>query len=168
MKPNPISIILLLLVGCATPYQSEHFNGGFSDTRLAPDVFSIHFSGNAATRPQRVQDFVMLRAAELCVAHEFVCFTILNHQNTTDVSSYTTSGYSQTTVYGTYYGSHAVVTGHTTEIPPETDYISKPRSELLIKCFSDKPKAPYTFDAAFLLDSLRQKYHLVPAVKPSK
>ncbi|MGL5535733.1 MAG: CC0125/CC1285 family lipoprotein, partial [Aeromonas veronii] len=43
-------MLTLLLVGCATPYQSEKsfWNGqtGFSQTRLGPDKWQLEFVGN--------------------------------------------------------------------------------------------------------------------------
>lgn len=100
--------------------------------------------------------------------------------NSTAVSSFTTPGHADTTAYGTGYSSgniylnsyggtysdtsSAYVNAQTTYTPPQTYYFFKPRSGLLIQCFIKKPGGIYTFDAAFLQQSLRQKYR----IKPSK
>jgi hypothetical protein len=56
-----------------------------------------------------------------------------------------------------YQGSYSSTTTYN---PPQTEYISKPRSDLLFKCFADKPDNADIFDAEFLQKSLRQKYKL--------
>ena len=158
------SIIVMLFVGCATPYQSSGFRGGYSDTQLAPDVFRVFFRGNSYTSSERTQDFAMLRAAELTLSSGFNHFAIVDESSSTEISTFTTPGSSQTTSsgyiqggYGSYYGSYS---GYTTYSPPQTYFISKPRSEFLIKCFPEKPENIYTFDALFLQNSLKQKYKI--------
>jgi hypothetical protein len=65
-------------VGCATPYQQSGYRGGFTETRLAPDIFAISFAGNSFTSPERVSDFALLRAAELTLNNGYNRFTLLN------------------------------------------------------------------------------------------
>src|SRR5208282_3222146 len=105
-------------------------------------------------------------------------FAIVDENNTTTTSSFTTPGHADTTAYGTGYSSgniylnpyggsysgtsSAYVNAQTTYTPPQTYYFFKPRSGLLIRCFTEKPEAIYTFDAAFLQQSLRQKYKIKP------
>jgi hypothetical protein len=172
------SALLFFLSGCATPYQPSGFGGGYSETQLAPDMFRTTFRGNGYTSAERTQDFAMLRAADLAMAHGFTCFAIIDERDSTDVSSFTTPGHADTTAYGTsdssgniyfnpygasYSGtSSATVNAHTTYTPPQTYYIFKPSSGLLIRCFTVKPDAIYSFDAAFLQQSLRQKYKIKP------
>jgi len=67
----------LLLTACATGYQSSGFTGGFKDTQLAPDVFRVSFSGNGFTSSDRVQDFALLRAAELTLANDARYFAVI-------------------------------------------------------------------------------------------
>jgi len=59
MKVNIVlwSLGLIAAVGCATPYQQSGYRGGFTETRLAPDIFAISFAGNSFTSPERVSDF---------------------------------------------------------------------------------------------------------------
>jgi len=158
------STLLCFLTGCATPYKSDGFMGGFSDTQLAPDVFRITFRGNAYTSAERAQDFAMLRAADLALQREFKFFAIVDESSSTAVSTFTTPGSAQTTgsayVYGgsgSYYGTYQ---GHTTLIPPQTYFMYKPHAGLLVRCFTDKPEGIYAFDATFLQQSLKQKYNI--------
>ncbi|MGO8763261.1 MAG: CC0125/CC1285 family lipoprotein [Desulfobaccales bacterium] len=160
MKKMALYIVLLLLAGCATSYQSKSLMGGYSDTQLAPDVFRVYFKGNAYTSNERAQDLVLLRAAELSLQHGFKYFTIVDESSSTKVSSITTPGSAQTT--GTVYGvgNYAQYSGTTTYTPSTTHFMFKPRTGLLIKCFTDKPDNVYTFDSAFVQESIKQKYDI--------
>jgi hypothetical protein len=163
MKKIIASIILLFISGC-TPYQPSGFLGGYSETQLSPDVFRINFRGNGYTSSERTGDFAMLRASELTIKEGFKYFALINETNTSKTSTYTTSGSAYTTgssnIYGrngSYSGSYS---GYTTYNPPQTHYISKPRSELMIQCFKEKPEEIYIFDAEFLMQSIKKKYKL--------
>jgi hypothetical protein len=167
---------IFLLAGCATPYQSNGFSGGYSETQFAPDAFRVVFRGNGYTSPERAQDFALLRASELTIQHGFTCFAIIDENDSTTTSSFTTPGHSETTAYGTGYSSgniylnpyggtysgtsSAYVNANTTYTPPQTYVFYKPRSGLLFRCFQTKPDGIFTFDAAFLEQSLTLKYHI--------
>ena len=161
-----VSIYILVIAaamfvsGCATPYQSTGFTGGFSETQLAPDVFRIYFRGNGYTSGERAEDFAMLRAADLCLQHSFTCFALLNESSSTSTSAVTTPGYSYTTGSAYAYGNSATYSGQTVYSPGQTILIHKPHAGLLIRGFQTKPDGIYTFDAAFLQKSLKQKYHI--------
>lgn len=149
----------LLLCGCATPYQSTGLTGGFSETQLQPNVFSVHFRGNGYTSRQRSCDFAMLRCAELALKNGFTHFVIADSSQDTKTMMYNTGGSSQT--YGTVnrigntsYGSFNTYHSGSTSVP-----INKPSSSYTIFCFREKPEGnDMAFDAAFLANSLRQKY----------
>ncbi len=169
-------VSLFILAGCATSYHSSGFAGGFSDTQFAPDAFRVVFRGNGYTSAERVQDFALLRASELTIQHGFTCFAIIDESDTTRTSSYTTPGYANTTasvtgsssgdVYlnpygGTYSGtSSAYVNANTTYTPPQTYVFYKPQTGIMFRCFQTKPEGIFTYDATFLDQSLKQKYHI--------
>ncbi len=167
---------LLLLSGCATTYQSTGLSGGYTDTQFAPDVYRIVFRGNGYTSPERAQDFALLRASELTLKHGFSCFAIIDDSNSTSVSSFTTPGRSHTTASGSGYHSGDIylnpyggsysgtsrihVDAHTTYTPPETYYFYRPQTGILVKAFETKPDGVFTFDAAFLNNTLKEKYRI--------
>ena len=66
-----ITIAVLILQGCATPYQKKGFTGGFSETQIVENVFSVSFRGNGYTDRERVADFTLLRSAELTLTNSF-------------------------------------------------------------------------------------------------
>lgn len=80
---NPVRAFLFttalgMLAGCATGYHEMGITGGFAETRLAPEVYRVTFEGNGYSDPVRVQDFAMLRAAELALAHGFTHFVLID------------------------------------------------------------------------------------------
>lgn len=152
--------VAVLVSGCATSYQSTGLTGGYSETQLAPDVFRIYFRGNGYTSGERAEDFAMLRAADVCLQHGFNCFALLDESSSSSTSAITTPGYAYTTGSAYAYGNSATYSGYTTYSPGQTILIHKPRAGLMIRAFQTKPDAIFTFDAAFLEKSLKQKYHI--------
>jgi len=178
MKRAILACTFVLLAGCGTPYQPFGLGGGYSETPLAPGVFRVFFNGNGFTSKERAEDFALLRAAELTIAANSNHFTIIDDSSYIRVDPlYTTPGYSDTQgslhlqhdLHGTSFGMHQDIHGtssgtyseHTTYSPPETYFLFSPRIELVIQCFPDKQEGIYTFDAAFLRESLKKKYKVV-------
>ena len=179
MKYAPLVLVAtvsLIILSCATPYQSQSFLGGFSETALAPNVFRVVFHGNAYTSVERAQDFALLRASELTLEHGFTCFAVIDERSSTTAHSFTTSGKAHTTaqgtgssygnVYlnpsgGTYSGTSTVnINATTTYTPPQTYVFYKPETGILIRAFQEKQDGIFTFDAGFLQQSLKQKYRI--------
>jgi hypothetical protein len=149
-----------LLSACATKYQSAGVTGGFSDTQLAPDVFRVTFSGNARTSPDRVQDFALLRAAELCLANNFKYFAVIDSADQSRRRTYVTPGTAQTTGTVNAYGNTATNFGTTTYTPGQVHNHYKPGVGLIVQGFAEKPQGTFTYDAQFLVRSLKQKYEI--------
>ncbi len=164
-------VLISSVASCATPYQARSLRGGYSDTQLAPDVFRIYFSGNVPTSKERAEDFALLRAAELSLQRGFKHFAIIGAESSSiQIGSFLIPGSAQTTGtafatgnIGTYPGTATYTgtySGTTTYTPSTTFQMAKPHTSLLIKCFTDKPENVYTFDAAFIVQSLKQKYNI--------
>jgi len=71
MKFNRLAVPLLLLAlaGCAhptlyVPATDEH-STGYSDQRLAQNRYRVTFAGNSSTRRDMVENFLLLRSAEV-------------------------------------------------------------------------------------------------------
>jgi hypothetical protein len=90
-----LSLLALVLGGCATPYAKVGFAGGYEETRLGPDTYAVSFGSNSLSGPQRTADFAMLRAAELAIAHGYDTFSVENSQATETVVPYVPSKPSQ-------------------------------------------------------------------------
>ena len=155
------SLVAVVLFGCATPYQSSSFTGGFTDTQLAPDLFRIAFAGNGRTSRDRVQDFALLRAAELSLANNFRFFAVVETADQSRNMTITLPGSAQTsgTITGGY-GNTATYSGTTTYTPPQTQNIFNPGVGLLVRAFSEKPEGVFSYDAQFVNRSIKLKYDI--------
>jgi hypothetical protein len=158
-----LSFIAVALVGplvaaCATGYQSTGFTGGFKDTQLAPDVFRVSFSGNAFTSSDRVQDFALLRAAELTLANNAQYFAVISSANQSRTDTHVTPGSSHTSGTVSAYGNTGYYSGTTTYSAPQVQTYHKPGVGMMIRTFQTKPEGGVVFDASFIIDSIRTKY----------
>jgi hypothetical protein len=76
-------LLLVLLAGCATavgtPYAPADEKGfGYAATRIEQDRYRIAFAGDGATPAPLVEDFALLRAAELALAGGYDWFRIVS------------------------------------------------------------------------------------------
>lgn len=73
--------LVALVAACAgaTPYQAARGGGqGFSEERIAPDRFRVAFLGNTLTDRATVEDYMLLRAAEITVAEGKERFVVID------------------------------------------------------------------------------------------
>jgi hypothetical protein len=177
---KPLSILLVasafIFSGCVSPYAPYGLFGGYSDTELAPDFYRIVFHGNNHTTRERTEDMTLLRASEITLKNGFAYFAILQQQNGDEGIMINQPGYAQTFVRGTgmsqgvanfgsygasYSGtssSQALAT--TTFTPPSQAFISYPVTCITVKAFKTMPNNIYTFNASFLVSTLKNKYHV--------
>jgi hypothetical protein len=88
--------IIASMGACATPtpyqpYRGESAagtHGGYSDQRLAPDRFRVRFHGNDLTSRERVESYLLYRAAELTLASGYDWFAITDRHTEHDVETY--------------------------------------------------------------------------------
>lgn len=77
-----------------TPYQpyvpeaSHGVHGGYSEQRLAPDRYIVRFHGNELTARDRVEGYLLYRAAQLTLENGFDTFVIVDRHTEHDVSTY--------------------------------------------------------------------------------
>ena len=84
------------LGGCmtATPYQpyipegGPGTHGGYSDQQIAPDRFLVRFHGNEMTSRERVEGYLLYRAAELTAQHGYDWFMMDDRRMEHDVQTY--------------------------------------------------------------------------------
>jgi hypothetical protein len=104
----PLAAALLALSGCmtATPYQPfrpetvSGVHGGYSEQRLANDRFLVRFHGNELTSRERVEGYMLYRAAELTLQNGFDSFEVIERHTEHDVESYV----DRSPFYGPGYG----------------------------------------------------------------
>lgn len=86
--------LLLLLAGCvsATPYQpdtpGQRVSGGYSDTQIGDARYRVHFAGNCLTSRDRVEGYLLYRAAELTLEEGYDWFLIVDRLTERDARSY--------------------------------------------------------------------------------
>lgn len=81
-------IALGTLAGCEpmppTPYQPYRshsaggVHGGYSEQQIAPDRYRVRFHGNSLTSRDRVEGYMLYRAADLTLQHGFDWFVVLD------------------------------------------------------------------------------------------
>src|SRR5258708_17430666 len=74
------------LGGCATKYQDMSFAGGVAAEPVMTDTYRILARGNGYTAAARVEDFVLLKAAETTIAAGGSHFVVVNQSNQTSVA----------------------------------------------------------------------------------
>lgn len=120
-----ISAILLLITGCATPYQEMGFAGGVSAQQMTDSTFRISARGNGYTNPTVVQDYVMLKAAETAQQHGYTHFAVISAADASSSATIVTGGTARTT----FVGNAAL----TTYSPPVAHNIYRPGEDAYIR-----------------------------------
>lgn len=89
--PAPITTCLFLAAlmftaGCntRTPYQQlsmiSPIAGGYSDVQLGEDHYQVEFVGNVLTSRERVESYLLFRAAELTIEHGANWFVVVDRE----------------------------------------------------------------------------------------
>ncbi|MRX06618.1 hypothetical protein GJ697_02070 [Pseudoduganella sp. FT25W] len=65
-----------LLAGCATEYHPRNSEGGYSEAAIEPGVWRVKVDATPYTMPQQVQDYSLLRSAELTLQQGYSHFTL--------------------------------------------------------------------------------------------
>ncbi len=85
---------LLALAGCetATPYQPQmhgsQVSGGYRDQQIEANRFRVTFNGNSMTSRERVETYLLYRAAELTVQHGYDWFEMADRQTDRKSNTY--------------------------------------------------------------------------------
>jgi len=78
------AIAALALAACSTPtpYQplgaGGRYGGGYASQQLAPNRYRVMFAGNSLTSRERVETYLLFRAAELTLERGYDGFTIVD------------------------------------------------------------------------------------------
>lgn len=150
-----VGVLVVFLIGCATPYQSSGFRGGFDETRLDDNSFMVDFRGNGFTSKERAYDFTLLRSAELTLEHGYKYFIIVSGNEYS--SEYTTQSYSTTDTKVNVYGNTANAKSTTKNYGGYT--ISKPSAKNIIVCFEEKPTGQIlVYNAKYVMKDIGKEY----------
>lgn len=167
-------VVILSLGGCATAYQSEGKTGGFSSTQLDTNVFTVTFKGNIYTARDKANDFALLRSSEIALQHGFKYFAIIDAQQYSKNSTYTTPTTATTNINANTYGSaysygnsatynaNAYGKATTTVLGRQIYNSSKPITSNTIVCFAEKPQG-FSYNAELIAKSLKEKHGIQDA-----
>ena len=148
MKKLTLLISLFVVVSCATTYQNEGFSGGYTETQLDVDVYSVVFNGNGFTSLEKTKDFTLLRSAELTLNKGYKFFIIIN------TSSFIDKNQGSIPVQTYNYSTQSY---NTTQQQFTT---SKPKSSNTIKMLKKKPSNTFSYNAEFLVRSIMARYEI--------
>lgn len=163
-------LVVSALYACASGYQKQGFDGGYTSTQLDHNVFQVTYVGNANTSRERANDFALLRSAEITLENQYRYFVITQSKEYARESEYTTPRTTSTDFRAYTYppakGSPDAVrvestygTAASTSYGGERYTISEPRSSQTIVCYKEKPKE-FSYNAEFIVQSLKKKYRL--------
>jgi hypothetical protein len=154
----PLTCLCGFLAGCASAPNPSDARYGFTESAVSADTFRISFRPGKSSTRQQTEDFAMLKAADICLAHHFPCFAVVDETSTTNFYTYISPAhyYSQ----GTLYGDGFLPNGMMNYTAEQTETTARPRTTLTVRGFSSKPANPPTFDAASLEATVKSKYHL--------
>ena len=92
----------------ATPYQprvaGQRVEGGYSELQLADGRYRVDFAGNSLTSRDRVEGYLLYRAAELTVRDGYDWFLIVDRLTEHDVETYVEPDPFYDPWYGNGYG----------------------------------------------------------------
>ena len=146
MKKNSLAIFLVtLLVGCATPYdtQKSGWNAGmgFTTTQINSDIWQIDFTGNDFTDRDTTKRFVLRKAAEIATRDGYPYFRIIDGQTDKDITGVSSNS-----------------TWAANSLNSQTYATSKTTTNMTVQMLKTKDgQAGMIFDAAFLLSSISIK-----------
>ncbi len=146
--------------GCATEYgPKSSWGNGYSETQLGPRLWEVRFEGSGLEELERVEDFSLLRAAELCLLDGFNYFLVLGE----DVSIHRSAN--EEPIFRGDDDDEEVI-GYRTTVDHEP--IGHKRiqcgasPEALSKRAGERPKGknPLVLESGFVVSSIKRKYQL--------
>lgn len=156
--PWAVSLAALLLAACATPYQARDRAGfGYSMRQLSAGEYLVHFMGNTATGDEQLDDFVLLRAAQIATTLGYPYLVVLD-RDASDAHLQTEEAKSSNTIPplngngGPTYTTRGATEDRGREVVLHVRFLHSPALAA--------GKMPQ--DAAALLDRLSSKYSLRP------
>jgi hypothetical protein len=156
-------VYLVLLLGLSSCMETSYRSTGsmwtgFSDVQLAPNKFRINFNGNITDEKSKIRDFTLLRSAEVTIENGFKYFVVLDEKNLTEEisSSMPMTSYSSGSLSGGSFSANTQYYGGGTAV------FRAPIFNNTIICYTKKPQGLDSYDATFLVNSLKKAYDITP------
>jgi hypothetical protein len=150
--------LIVLVTGCSTPYQSDGFTGGYEETQVRENTWTVRFRGNGYTKASRAADFCLLRCAEICYENGYNYFVIVDSTEDSLQASYSTPAQTYTTGYvsGNSFQANSYTYGG------QVYHFNKPRTKNTVIGLSDEEGGNINsaYQSEFVISSIRAKYKL--------
>jgi len=153
------ALLVLFAAGCTT------YQAGVEANWASPSTLKVSGAGNKWTADGRIEDYVMLKAAEKGLAAGYRYFVVANSKNTGSVSTHTVNTPYNTTVsvhtYGGYYGPGTTFATATTTGGPQSFSVYKPGRDAVFLMFDERPRGyrpGQYFDAVAVYNQLGPQY----------
>jgi len=78
LKYLALTLSLLIMGSCATPYGPKGARGGYSEKQINEMIFQVTFEGNQQSDKEQVRTNLMYRCCELTFQHGYRHFIILS------------------------------------------------------------------------------------------
>jgi hypothetical protein len=78
--------LLILLSNCSTPYQPKNALGGYSEEKIIDNLYRVEFEGNQHSKPEKIQNYLLYRCAELTQEMGYEYFAIISDERHFDES----------------------------------------------------------------------------------
>lgn len=127
--------IAVALTTCATPYGKYGIAGGFTDSRIDDNTFSISVDTNGFTSQQTTSMQALYRAAELTSENGFDYFLVVSDAKNSSSMLMAIPGSSTSYSTANVYGSTVQAVTTTTHTQTTFMPIAYPNSTLIVKAF---------------------------------
>ena len=161
---------LAVVTACATatPYQPlRGSSGGYAQQQIEANRYRVSFTGNRFTSRERVENYLLYRAAELTVQNGFDGFTIVRRDTERDLDIRTSPGIPRFGPYGfwrPYWRYYSRFGGHSWDPwfgdpffdrEVDVDLIERYEAQAEIVMFrGTRPNDPMSFNARQVLANL--------------
>lgn len=161
-----ILLAAALSAGCAipTPYQPDGFLGGFTETRLTSNTWRVNFQGNGFTKTEVVQDYALLRSAELTLQQGYRYFALADSRSRMDSAAMMMPSTSQTNINATRYGNNVSGTATTQSYGGGMMFVAFPSASNIVVMFPERVRLTNgspLWDAQEICNNLGRSYEIV-------
>jgi hypothetical protein len=160
IKYLAVIVSALLVFGCSahspTPYQPDAHEGGFSEIQLTTDTYKVLFKGNALTDKAAVDEYALLRCAELTLEKECSYFTITKNEQFNFTETVHIPGIGLGMIIP--MANELMIPASGT--PSYDQQLVRPRSMKVIKVHKEKPTTGFAYNAILVSESIKGRYKL--------
>ncbi len=153
--------LFILLSSCVANNKYQSFNGdvGYVSERSDRNVYTVTYTGTRSTKTEKINDFALLRCAELTLEKGFKYFVITEATNNrADIANANSVNLGEMLGRGTRIGAPGG-NRFNTDVSPSVSSNGRPQSKLEIHMFNDRPDT-VAYDAMLIGQALKREYEI--------